>query len=134
MAVEITLVVSEVSPGRFVAHVDRDLVCESRTPLLSGARVLLERGVPPETGLVMRHAESLAVAMRTTVGVAAALTVEEPPSGGGPRFACYDAFSAPGERPRTGVRAFGVESSLETPRPPVADAHEANENVRLVAD
>lgn len=63
--------------GRFHAKVAGREVVTSRTPLLSAARALLAEGVPPETVLLMKHEGSDVVAMRTTVGAAAKLTVAE---------------------------------------------------------
>lgn len=70
-----------------------ELAC-SRTPLLSAARKLQRRGVRDDAVLAMRHAGSDVVAMRTTVGAAARLTVVERDHGNGPTFAPYRAFSA----------------------------------------
>jgi hypothetical protein len=56
--------------GRFV-------VKRSTTPFCDAARVLLAEGVRPEAKLVMRHAGSAADALRSTVGVAAKLTVKD---------------------------------------------------------
>lgn len=63
-----------------------ELAC-SRTPLLSAARELQRRGVRDTAEIGMRHAGSTIIAMRTTVGAAARLTVEESESG--PRFRAY---------------------------------------------
>jgi hypothetical protein len=56
---------------------DGGFFCESGTPLLCGARALLQIGVAPETPLQMRHDGSTTIAMVTTVGVAARLSVRE---------------------------------------------------------
>lgn len=72
--------------GRFLALDGTRLLCTSRTPLLSAARVLLAEGADPQAPLAMRHVDSDTVAMRTTVGAAAALAVSEPDRGGAPRF------------------------------------------------
>lgn len=63
----------------------------SRTPLLSAARLLLAEGVPPDAPLTLQHRGSDTIAMRTTVGAAAELTVEEGdrPS---PRFRKFKEF------------------------------------------
>lgn len=63
--------------GLYQARLDGWLVCESRTPLLSGARVLLELGFDPETPLQMQHDGSATIAMITTVGEAARLSVRD---------------------------------------------------------
>lgn len=83
-------------PGRFQAllgGLGGRLLCTSRTPLLSAARVLLGEGVPPETILAMRHEGDDIITMRTTVGDAAKLTVVEPDRGS-PRFKRWEALSA----------------------------------------
>ncbi len=41
-------------PGRFRAFLNDDFLVTSRQPLADGARVLLERGHPPETPVTMR--------------------------------------------------------------------------------
>jgi hypothetical protein len=64
--------------GRFVVE-------RSTTPFCDTARVLLAEGVDPVTKIVMRHAGSLADALRSTVGVAAGLTVADD-NGGKPIF------------------------------------------------
>lgn len=43
------------TPGKFVASLDGAFVCQSKTPLLDGARELLKRGVSPDALLTMRH-------------------------------------------------------------------------------
>jgi hypothetical protein len=83
------IIVAETGSARFAAWLNGELLCQSRTPLLSAARELLGRGVPASTELAMRHAGSSIVAMRTTVGAAARLTVEE--GEGAPRFRPYKA-------------------------------------------
>jgi hypothetical protein len=53
-----------------------------KTPFLSAARVLLSEGVSPLEPLTMTHAGSDMVCLRSTVGVAAALSLEESPTRG----------------------------------------------------
>jgi hypothetical protein len=75
--------------GRFVVE-------RSITPFCDAARALLAEGAHPETKLVMRHAGSVADALRSTVGAAAGLTVADD-TGGKPVFRTwkpYDAGSA----------------------------------------
>ncbi len=72
------------------------MVERSTTPFCDAARVLLAEGVDPVTRVVMRHAGSLADALRSTVGTAAGLTVADD-TGGKPVFRTwkpYDAGSA----------------------------------------
>jgi hypothetical protein len=81
-------VVHRRQPSTFTASVDGEVLGVFRTPMLSSARILLERGASPDDQLTMSHAGSATVAMRSTVGVAAKLTVKEDNSG--PRFRPYD--------------------------------------------
>jgi hypothetical protein len=55
----------------------REIVTRSTQPLLDGARALLAEGIDPRTRIVMRHTGSDTDALRSTVGAAAGLTVEE---------------------------------------------------------
>lgn len=65
-------------PGLYAASLDgRDVVRASRQPFYDAARALLAEGAPAGAALAARHAGSATVAMRSTVGEAAALTVEE---------------------------------------------------------
>ena len=61
------------------------MVERSTTPLCDAARVLLAEGIKPDTVLVMRRPGSPADALRSTVGVAAGLTVADD-NGGKPTF------------------------------------------------
>jgi hypothetical protein len=63
----------------------RSIVKRSTTPFCDAARALLAEGVDPATRLVMRHASSVADALRSTVGVAAGLTGADD-NGGKPVF------------------------------------------------
>jgi hypothetical protein len=56
------------------------------SPLCGVARVLLSEHVSPDTVLQMRHTGSDAIALRSTVGAAAGLTVSEEASTGAPQF------------------------------------------------
>jgi hypothetical protein len=72
--------------GRFTARLgDRVILKSSRQPLLDAARILAE-GVAPSTRIAMRHAGANHVALRSTVGTAARLTVAERNKGNGPVF------------------------------------------------
>jgi hypothetical protein len=82
-----------------------ELAC-SRTPLLSAARELQRRGVRDDAVLAMRHAGSDIVAMRTTVGAAARLTVKEGPT----RFVVYDPS---GGRPEGSYAATDLTEAAE---------------------
>jgi len=61
------------------------IVKRSTTPFCKAVRVLIAEGIKPDTTFVMRHAGSAADALRSTVGVAAGLTVADD-SGGKPIF------------------------------------------------
>jgi len=80
------IIVSPAQPGRFEARLDGEVLCTSRTPFLSAARVLLTRGALPDDQLAMSHAGSNTAAMRAAVGAAAKLTVDETSGNGTPRF------------------------------------------------
>jgi hypothetical protein len=55
----------------------REVVTRSTQPLLDGARALLAEGIDPRTRIAMCHAGSDTDAVRSTVGIAAGLTIEE---------------------------------------------------------
>jgi hypothetical protein len=57
---------------------DRIVVRRNAQPLLNVFRVLMAEGCNPATPIVMRHEGSVMDALRTTVGHAAKLTVDEP--------------------------------------------------------
>ena len=78
--------------GRFVTTLDGRQLCISRQPLLDAARILIGQGANPTDIIAMRHAGSPHDALRSTVGGAAALTVEEGEKVG-PRFVRWKAFS-----------------------------------------
>jgi hypothetical protein len=66
-------------PGRYRAFIgaEQELLCVSRQPLLDGARKLLARGHYPWTILVMRWEGATEWALRSPLGAAANLTVDE---------------------------------------------------------
>jgi hypothetical protein len=64
--------------GRFYeARLDAAVVCRSRTPFFSAARVLLKAGYAPDTVLTMIHEGSDTASLRATLGSAAKLAVVE---------------------------------------------------------
>ena len=98
--------------GSFRAMVgERVLVIASRTPFLSAARVLLAEGIDPRTRIWMKHAHSSVVSLRSTVGEAAGLTVDETSA---PRFQKYVAPDLGGPRRGEGVVQDGDDSSAGT--------------------
>ena len=71
-------------PGHFDAYVDgQQLVVGSRQPFLDSCRVLLKLGAMPQARAVMKHADQDIAALRSTIGAAAGLVVDEHPR---PRF------------------------------------------------
>jgi hypothetical protein len=85
------IVIEETSQrrGKFSPHLPdgRPLLSSSRQPFLDAARVLLAEGA-----IAMRHRGSATIAMTSTVGEAAKLTVKEGPNG--PRFRKWRPFPA----------------------------------------
>jgi hypothetical protein len=71
------ITIAEAAPGRHEARLGQVLLCKSAQPLLDGARALLAMGCDPSAALVMRREGSDLDALRTRVGVAAGLTVDE---------------------------------------------------------
>ena len=66
--------------GRYKARLGQTgmVLCKSSTkPFLDAARKLMDLGFDPTTILLMRHAGSETECLRSTIGVAAALTVED---------------------------------------------------------
>jgi hypothetical protein len=66
------------------------IIARSTTPFLDAARTLLAQGAAPDAPFVMRHAGQDHDALRTTVGVAAGLSVDD--SGGKPTFRAYKPY------------------------------------------
>ena len=80
--IEITVVVAPTSrrTGRYVARLGERgrVLCKSSTkPFLDAARHLIALGFDPGITLVMRHAGSETECLRSTIGAAATLTVED---------------------------------------------------------
>ena len=84
---------SKSRPGRFIACLgERVLHSATRQPLLDCARILLGEGADPTARIEMRHAGAEYVALSSTIGAAAKLTVEELTNNGVPRFRTWRAF------------------------------------------
>jgi hypothetical protein len=98
----LTIIVSALGGGRYSARLDGRELCQSRIPFLSAARTLQREGVEPSTRLQMIRAGSDVVALRSTVGTAADLTVVDNDRDG-PILARYRPFVAAerGEAPRS---------------------------------
>ena len=100
MAVDIVISSEPRDPGqppqtaRFIARtaVGGRLLGAFTDPLCSSARVLLSEGVPREMVLRMRHAGSDVIALKSTVGVAAGLRVDEEGGTRTPRLAKWKPF------------------------------------------
>jgi hypothetical protein len=90
----------------------QSIVKRSATPFCAAARALLAEGIDPTTPFVMRHERSPSYdALRSTIGVAAGLTVADD-KGGKPiisRWSPYDASS----------RSLGASPMRETGLPAV---------------
>jgi hypothetical protein len=91
--------------GRFAASLGQRLLCRSKTPLLTAARILQAEGIPDDTPISMTHEGSSVVSMKSTVGKAASLIVEETDARG-PKFKTYRPMSSqvPRQRGRHEVR------------------------------
>lgn len=76
------LVVRPVGRGRYAALLDGQEICRTETPFFSAARQLLSQDYDPSMVLAMSHEGSATIAIRSTIGRAAGLTVDEPPKGG----------------------------------------------------
>jgi hypothetical protein len=84
--------VRKLTNSVYEASVGGEVLCRSRTPLLSAARVLLSRGVDTNTELRMVRFGSDVTLMRSRLGDAAELTVIENDRAG-PRFGKYEPFT-----------------------------------------
>ena len=102
---------------RYAAYLGDTLVCISKTPLLSAARVLLSEGATAETPITMRHHGAAYPSLTSTVGKAALLAVRETETEG-PLFVTYrsslDSLSS--TRRIDQGRAFDVGGHLPLPR------------------
>jgi hypothetical protein len=76
----------------YEASLNGEVLCRSRMPLLSAARVLLGRGADPDIELRMVRFGSDTTVVRARLGDAAGLTVHEGDKSG-PRFAKYEPFT-----------------------------------------
>lgn len=90
---QLNITITPLGRGLFEARLGPTVLCRSKTPFLSAARVLLEASHAPETLFTMTHEGSTVVAMRATLEAAAAQSVVDNDSNG-PRFALYRAFNA----------------------------------------
>lgn len=77
--------VRKLTATLYEVSVNGEVLCQSRTPLLSAARILLRRGVDPDTELRMVRIGSNTTLMQARLGEALGLTVVEG-DGPDPRF------------------------------------------------
>lgn len=111
--IEIVVNALKERPGKFRACLgERVLHAGSRQPLLDCARILLGEGIDPQARIGMRYAGADDVALTSTVGAAAKLTVREN-DWEGPRFVPW----APFEIGRIGVTSGHPGDSSEPPSP-----------------
>ena len=74
----INIIVRSLGDGHFRPYVgSRPLSRATSTPFYSAARVLLSRGVSPDTVITMQHEGSSIISLRSTIGKAARFTVTE---------------------------------------------------------
>ncbi|BCB20054.1 hypothetical protein [Bosea sp. ANAM02] len=85
----------------YEARLGEEVLTTSRTPFLSAARVLTERGHEADAILTMSHIREAGIALRSTIKAAAQLTVIENDVAG-PRFGNYR--PPPAEMPVPRVR------------------------------
>lgn len=95
------IIVRPLGRGRFAAFLGQRLLCQSKTPLLTAARILQAEGIPDDSPISMTHEGSSVVSMRSTIGKAAGLIVEETDSRG-PKLKTYRPMSS--QVPRQRVR------------------------------
>lgn len=105
----ITITAAPAERGRYHASVEGRYLVTSRSPFLDAARVLAAQGLDPVTQIALVHAGSDRITMRSTVGIAAGLVIEEgerlalrryrPPSavGGSPAADCSSADVGTGQ-------------------------------------
>jgi hypothetical protein len=99
--------------GRFRAEIaGRVIVASSKQPVLDGARVLISEGYAPDIVLEMWHANATAFALRSTIGAAGKLTVDD---SGTPRFRRWKPFL-----PREGSLPIAPSEVLAIPDTPSA--------------
>jgi hypothetical protein len=101
----LVITVRQATPSRYEAGHRQVLLCKSAQPLLDGACALLAAGCDSPARLVMRREGSNLDALRTRVGVAAGLTVDETNI----RFARWK--PRPSQIGRTGIAPFRRSAS-----------------------
>jgi hypothetical protein len=100
-------------PGRFEARHEGQLIAVSETPFLSGCRRLLVLGIAdPNDVVIMKHGGSKVEALRSRVGVAAGLTIEE--GCGRPRLRRFKGYQNAG---RSAAHSFESAEAPLVPEP-----------------
>jgi hypothetical protein len=100
--------------GRFRAEIaGRIIVDSSKQPFLDGARVLISEGYARAIILAMWHANATAFALRSTIGAAAKLAVEDD---GTPRFRRWKPWDgSPGSAPNHPAGVWEPPDALASP-------------------
>ncbi|KLK95013.1 hypothetical protein AA309_00775 [Microvirga vignae] len=101
--------------GRFAASLGQRLLCKSKTPFSTAARILQAEGVPDDTPITMSHEGSSAVAMWSTVSEAAGKIVHETDEEG-PKLKRYRSMSNQMPRQRVRHDARTPNMKREAPR------------------
>lgn len=71
------IVVSSAGKGRYHARLGDRIICTSYTPFYVAARILKAEGVRWDEPLTMTHEGSETICLRSTIGEASMLTVED---------------------------------------------------------
>ncbi len=101
--------------GRFAASVGQRLLCKSKTPFFTAARILQAEGLPDDTPITMTHEGSSIVSMRSTVGEATRWIVVETDTQG-PTLKPYRPMSPEVPRQRVRHEARTATSEAEVGR------------------
>lgn len=109
------ITIRPLSRGRSAASVGQRLLCESKTPLFTSARILQAEGVPDDTPISMTHEGSSVVTMRSTVGEAASKIVHETDKVG-PKLKRYRPMSTQVARQRVRQEATTPVVRREAPK------------------
>lgn len=107
-------------PARFSVFGTTVLMVSTPRPFLDGARVLLGRGVDPDATVILKHLGSEVESLRSRIGPAAELTVDE---GSTPRFKHWKPFSR-----------GAVQPSMRGTGPARAEGHKSGQNDVSVRD
>ena len=101
--------------GRFAASLGQRLLCESKTPFFTSARILQAEGISDDTPITMTHEGTFMVATRSTLGEAASRIVHETDKDG-PKLKRYRPMSNQVPRQRVRHEARTPETKREAPR------------------